>query len=545
MQTDHSALTTLLARKNPASPRLLRWALALQEFKDFQIVHRPDSVNSNADRLSRLVHDKAVVNAILHAPVSPFGLLCSHGSATKPSQVRMEYPELATAQWADPFLSRIRQALVDNQLPADDAIAREVAIIRDQYVLENDVLHRIYTIESSHRRYHTRKLVAVPQSQVANVMRTMHNNIEGGHLGVTKTYEKIRLHFHWPNMYRDIRDYVRQCTDCAQRKPPARAPQGYLMPIQASAPWEVVGVDIMGPLPITNSKNRYIIVFTDYMTKWVEAFPMKDADAATVAQIFVKQIITRHGAPRKFISDRGSVFMSELCSAIYEYMSIDKLFTTPYHPQTDGLTERFNKTLAEMLTPYVDRAQANWDELLPYVLLSYRTSVQASTRETSFLMMYGRDPFLPLNRIYPSQLDETLEPSEWTKKLHENLSDAYKLAEVDSQTARAAQQRNYNIGRQALTYEIGQLVWFYNPKRIKGQVQKLSKLWTGPFMVKAQLSPNVYELTDLQGNNKFAANIARVKACEISLDKAKKMKLKGAQLNPTSSTIKKGERLTS
>ena len=159
--------------------------------------------------------------------------------------------------------------------------------------------------------------------------------------------------------------------------------------------------------------------------------------------------------------------MSELCSAIYEYMSIDKLFTTPYHPQTDGLTERFNKTLAEMLTPYVDRTQANWDELLPYVLLSYRTSVQASTQENPFLMMYGRDPFLPLNRIYPSQLDETLEPSEWTKKLHENLSDAYKLAEVNSQTARAAQQRNYNIGRQALTYEIGQLVWFYNESKDK------------------------------------------------------------------------------
>ncbi len=223
-------------------------------------------------------------------------------------------------------------------------------------------------------------------------------------------------------------------------------------------------------------------------------------------------------------------------------MSIDKLFTTPYHPQTDGLTERFNKTLAEMLTPYIDNNQANWDTLIEGVLYAYRTSEHSTTRETPFRMMYGRDPFFPLNRIFPTSLEEPYEPNEFTKRLHENFSDALKLAQVNAQTARAAQARNYNIGREPALYEVGQLVWFYNPKRIKGQVQKLSKLWTGPFVVKAQLSANVYRVTDLQGNNEFTVNIARIKPCEISLDEAKQMKLKGAQTNPMSSTIKRGKK---
>ncbi len=139
----------------------------------------------------------------------------------------------------------------------------------------------------------------------------MHCNLEGAHLGFEKTYEKIRLHFHWPGMYRDIKQFVMHCTPCALRKAPVRAPAGHMMPIEANGPWDLVGVDIIGPLPITDSRNRYIIVFTDYLTKWVEAFPMRDAEASTIAEIFVNEVIPRHGAPRRLLSDRGSNFRSD------------------------------------------------------------------------------------------------------------------------------------------------------------------------------------------------------------------------------------------
>ncbi len=201
-------------------------------------------------------------------------------------------------------------------------------------------------------------------------------------------------------------------------------------------------------------------------------------------------------------------------------MNVKKVYTTPYRPQTDGLTERFNKTLAQMLTMYSNRRQSNWDDILNWVLLAYRTSRQVSTRETPFFMTYGRDAFLPLNRIYQSQLDEPYTPDEWTEKLLLDLKEAFAVAEINAKTARAAQERNYNAGREPIIFNIDSLVWYYHPKKIKGQVQKLSNLWTGPFKVVKQLSANVYTLEDLITASKFNANIARMKPCTITLSEA-------------------------
>jgi transposase InsO family protein len=132
----------------------------------------------------------------------------------------------------------------------------------------------------------------------------------------------------------------------------------------------------------------------DYLTKWPEVFAVADQTATTVAQTLV-EIISRHGVPAKLLSDRGANFLSDLLHEVYALLGIKKINTSAYHPQTDGLVERFNRTLTDMLAKTVDQSGRDWDKRIPYVLYAYRTSLQKSTRESPFYLLYGRDARLP------------------------------------------------------------------------------------------------------------------------------------------------------
>ena len=136
------------------------------------------------------------------------------------------------------------------------------------------------------------------------------------------------------------------------------------------------------------------MVFTDYLTKWPEVFAIKDQTALTIAQIFVEEIICRHGVPCQLLSDRGAAFLSRLMIEVCNLLGVKKINTIAYHPQMNGLTERFNRTLTDMLAKKVDKSGRDWDTHLRFVLFAYRTSMQESTKESPFYLLYSRDPRL-------------------------------------------------------------------------------------------------------------------------------------------------------
>ena len=155
-----------------------------------------------------------------------------------------------------------------------------------------------------------------------------------------------------------------------------------------------MGVDVI-QFPKSQSGNQYAVVFTDYSTKWPEVFATKDQTALTIAELFVEEIVCRHGVPGQLLSDRGAAFLSRLLKEICSLLGVKKINTTAYHPQTNGLTERFNRTLTDMLAKRVEKNGKDWDTHLPFVLFAYRASTQESTKESPFYLMYGRDPRLP------------------------------------------------------------------------------------------------------------------------------------------------------
>jgi hypothetical protein len=180
------------------------------------------------------------------------------------------------------------------------------------------------------------------------VLQAFHENPLAGHFGVDQTYQKIAERYYWPDLRKQVYDFVRTCDTCQRRGPPPKQPEP-LHPIRVGEPFDRVGIDMVGPLPVTTQGNKYIIVATDYLTKWPEAWPTADATAVTAADFLVDCIIARHGAPRELLSDQGRTFLNQLLAAVCDRWEIQQTFATAYHLQTNGLVERYNKTLAEIL----------------------------------------------------------------------------------------------------------------------------------------------------------------------------------------------------
>ncbi|KAG3118558.1 hypothetical protein C6341_g27465 [Phytophthora cactorum] len=173
------------------------------------------------------------------------------------------------------------------------------------------------------------------------------------------------------------------------------------MPVQdLSGPFSLLVVDAIGPLVVTPRGNKYILVFVDYFTRWVEAFAVASLDTISFVDAMIEGVICRHGVPERLLSDRGSNFTSNLARSLYETLGIKKLFGSAYHPQTQGLVERFNGSLMGMLRMYVSETQTDWDEYLPRVLFAYRTAYHEGMGDTPFFSLYGHDPVQPIDLVF-------------------------------------------------------------------------------------------------------------------------------------------------
>jgi hypothetical protein len=291
-------------------------------------------------------------------------------------------------------------------------------------------------------------------------------------------------------MYRDVRQYVQSCVKCAARKTSFHHSQTPLLSIpRPTQPFESLGIDVLGPLPTTRQKNKYIVVITDYFTRWPVALPMKNQRASTIATLLVEQVFCQHGFPATLLSDRGSNFLSELMKAVLHVFHVKKLNTTSYHPQTNGLTERFNHTLCVMLSHYVSKNQNDWDEYLPYVLLAYRTTPHRTMKETPFYMLYGRNVRYPFDSLVPAApLDESEvnwkeDAAEYVDRLIEKLKVAQSVVSERFLHHDEQRQADNEAMNKVMKYAVGDKVWLHNPVVKQGLTRKLTSPWTGPFQV--------------------------------------------------------------
>jgi Integrase zinc binding domain/Integrase core domain len=339
----------------------------------------------------------------------------------------------------------------------------------------------------------------IRRDEMEPLLFMMHNHPTSGHLGIESTYNRIKDKYYWNQMFEDIKEYIRSCDSCQRFGRPKRTEPLHTIPV--GQPFERVGIDIVGPLPVTSRGNRYIVVATDYLTKWPEAKPLSNATAEAVAQFIYDDIICRHGAPTFLLSDQGTHFKNKLISELCDKFNMDHRFSSPYHPQTNGLVERLNQTLENALRKIRD--PMNWDNYVSSILFAYRTNKQSTTKYTPFFLNYGRDARLPI------EVDGQQEMMEYNLE-NTVLQRAYELVDqlpLHHQKARDSIQQSQKLQErrhlkkipQIIKYKEGDKVLMYDSRLDKQWSGKLDTKWKGPFVIHKCLDKGTYALKNQFG----------------------------------------------
>ncbi|KAH9118625.1 hypothetical protein LEN26_011998, partial [Aphanomyces euteiches] len=277
------------------------------------------------------------------------------------------------------------------------------------------------------------------------------------------------------NWQSDCKEYVSKCPDCNRAKGGRPWKQGPMqrMPIYSlRGPFGLVVVDVL--------------VFADYFTRWVEAFPVPDLKTSTFARVFIDEVLCRFGIPDKLLTDRGSNFVSELATTMYTTLGIHKLASAPYHPQGQGLVERFNHTIVQMLKIFVNDHQTDWDTYLPRLLFAYRMAHHETLGDSPYFCLFGRDPTLPLDLAFlnsdPAWKSDDV--PQYKRRLASSWKQTRKL--VEEQLIRDKTKARSRI-------------WVYkyfskSSDPDDHRTPKLATHWHGPYRVELKMGPNTYKI---------------------------------------------------
>ena len=256
------------------------------------------------------------------------------------------------------------------------------------------------------------------------------------------------------------------------------------VPVPAE-PWEFVSVDVMGPFVKANgSGNKFVVVFSDHLTRYVETMALKVQDTKSLARCLVERVMCRHGCPRTLLSDRGLPFLSELAHEVYRLLRVRKLDTAGYRPQTNGLVERFNQTFATMLSMYVNSRHTDWDIYLPYLTFAYNTGTHPAIKETPFYLVHGREPRLPLDvTLLPPDTNCRRDVAEYRDELVEGLTVAREYSRDSLQREQQRRAHPPPPQRQPPVYKPGEQVMVRMETGGRHMNKKLQLRWAGPFRV--------------------------------------------------------------
>jgi len=220
-----------------------------------------------------------------------------------------------------------------------------------------------------------------------------HDPPQAGHGGTAKTTELINRRYYWPKIREDIKLFIKNCNTCQRTKVVRHAPYGLLQLNKArDQPWKSVAMDFMTDLPKSNDYDTILVVI-DWLTQMSHFIPCsKDLDARQCANLFMKEIVRLHGLPHDIITDRGTLFTSDLWKETTGKLGIERRLSTAFHPQTDGQTERTNTILEQYLRAYINYQQDDWCGYLPLAQFAYNNGYQETIENTPFFANYGINP---------------------------------------------------------------------------------------------------------------------------------------------------------
>ena len=450
--TDNNPLTYIFttAKLDATSQR---WVSALSNYQ-FSIEYRSGKLNQDADGLSRIRWPEALniqhvscnsVQALLSASTLPAG--CSEALVMSHKAIQdiegLYIGKHTSRDWArihhrDPTISQVVQHLrganVQNfqHNEAFQSFLRE----KDKLVIVKGVLYRKRLCDNI-----IKFQLVLPEEYRKAALQGCHDQV--GHLGRDRTLELLRDRYFWPGMTKEASDYVAHCERCIRRKiPPNRAP---LINISSSFPLELVCIDYLS-LESCKGGIEDILVVTDHFTKYAQAYPTKGQQATTVAKVLYDNFFMHHGFPAKLHSDQGRQFEGKVIAALCDLAGIEKTRTSPYHPMGNGLTERFNRTLINMLGTLDPDQKSDWKKYIPSLVHAYNCTRHDSTGFSPYELMFNRQPRLPVDLLLGSEPPQSsIAYSSFVDSMKQRLKYSYDLASQRSKDAQKSQKRIYDL----------------------------------------------------------------------------------------------------
>ena len=512
--TDHSAVQAVLQTPS-ANGKHARWWSKIfgSGLNTIKIRYRPGKDNCNADGLSRcpvstppqsefmstthvaMVHstDTETINHLLNA--APCDGNCE---------------DFAVEQGKDPELTHLLCFLQQGKLPDNPEAARKVAAQAPLFTLADGIL---YFINPKQR---DRRQCVVPVHLRKPIMEEHHSSPMAGHFSGERLYKVLSRHWWWQGMYGDILAHCRSCPQCAIVNASGKINKPPLHPIPVERVFQIMGVDIMD-LPLTDKGNRHVVVFQDFLSKWPLVFPVPDQKAERLARLLVDEVVPFCGVPEALLSDRGANLLSHLMTDVCNSLGIKKLNTTAYHPQCDGMVERFNRTLKTILRKHADTYGRQWDRYLPGVLWAYRNTPHEATGEKPSFLLFGMDcrtpsqaAYLKPTDLYPTDVDD------YRTEMKLAITSSRKLAATKIQQAQKKYKAMYDkrVNCTEKSFQIGQWVLVHFLQDNTGPLRKLSRPWHGPYRITANEQSDVcVTKVYFPQDKEIRVHLSRVKLC--------------------------------
>lgn len=529
--TDHQPLLGLqrLSIDNDRTGRRSRWALELDPY-DWVIIHKSGAQHTNADALLRRPDpgveltvgvDPDVKHSLMHA--------CTRTTADEdPGTVcTIEAPVSTIAPTESPASAPSVCPPPDPQVAADQAViytlSHNGSRIRELQKGDSDIAQVWGWLEVGQRppRWRLRDAgrglrrlwhefprltfvdgllcrvvwlsdegqttqIVVPTVLVPEILGHLHGTPLTAHLAYERVLNRARSVCYWPTMYSDIKKWCEQCYACQRRKSPVPKQHAPMRTSQTVRPFQRVAADIL-ELPITSKGNRYVLVVEDYFTKFVNLYAIPNQTATTVAECLFECYVLEHGVMETLHTDMGRQFESDVVRHLCKMLGVKKTHTTPYNPKSDGMVERFNRTLVDQLAKMLLSCEGEWDSFLQQVAFAYNTSVHSSTGFTPYFLTHGREARTPVDvMLGPLMQSNSMGRSteDFASSLLRRLDVAFSRT-VDNNTVASQRQKTfYDTKLRHEPYEVGDLVWLNDPTQ---SCRKWAPHWKGPYLVQRRM----------------------------------------------------------
>lgn len=477
--TDHAPLTWLRSLKNPTG-RLARWIAKIDQFQ-FTIYYRKGKDMALPDALSRIPYN-FIEGEIFDEEERDVIKICAIDIPDQP-----DFDHITDA-WYNTLRENIKSH--SDSYPHFRIDGNKIYKIAQNRVTKRDV----------------EKLV-VPSDFRPKLMEHFHSSLVGAHFGAKRTFNKIQEKYYWPNMILDIKKYVKSCLLCQQYKASNSTPVGLMADYpRMFCPGKAYSVDIVGPLPMTARKNRFIVTAVDISSRWIVASPLRSATGQNIWKFLLNNIILEFGNPDFILCDnasnlKNSKFLNEQCKKF----NID-LRSIPLYSPRQNMVERHHRSLNTALSIFARDSHRNWDETLPYVLFAMRNTISEATGFSPALLTFGRNLQMPYELFKTSENGNLLEfkADEYLRQLDEDLLNTFLKAKDSIEKSQKRQAHSYNLRRKEPDFNVGNLVWRKNHAKSAagdGLTKKFMPAYIGPAVVVELLSPSQVRLETPNGKD--------------------------------------------